>query len=134
MSGVITVYDEKQHCTAKKMPQEKKVFMDCPYTGKGEEFSPTNLVEAALAGCMLLSMGTLAIRNEIDITGAEVEVNIVGSEKPPHGFASIEIVFKMPKNYTDIEKKKLERASAACPIKHSFRPDVAISVKYNYPE
>ena len=44
----------------------KSVAMDCPYTGKGEELSPGNLLEAALAGCMLISMGPTATREGIN--------------------------------------------------------------------
>lgn len=48
MGDVSTTYDGSQHCSALKHSQNRSVSMDCPYTGKGEEFSPTNLVEAAL--------------------------------------------------------------------------------------
>ena len=61
-SSVLTTYDALQHCVSVKSAQGKQLAMDCPYTGKGEEFSPTELVEAALAGCMLMSMGALAMR------------------------------------------------------------------------
>jgi hypothetical protein len=61
--------------------------MDCPYTGNGNEFSSGELDEAALADCMLLSMGVMAM---------------------------------------------LERAVERCQIKHSFSPDVPVSVCYNY--
>jgi uncharacterized OsmC-like protein len=87
MSKVQTTYDAPQHCGASRGPQGKTVGMDCPYTGKGEEFSPTNLVEAALAGCMLLSMGAPATRNELDISGTRVDVKISATEKPPIRFS-----------------------------------------------
>lgn len=51
MGDIRTTYDALQHCTAVKESRAKAVSMDCPYTGKGEEFSPTNLVEAVLGGC-----------------------------------------------------------------------------------
>ena len=67
MSQVTTVYDASQHCKITKVPQNLNVEMDCPYTGKGEKFSPDVLLVSALAGCMLISMGTLAMRNNINI-------------------------------------------------------------------
>ena len=73
MASLKVTYDGFQHCTALAYPQGKTAAMDCPYTGKGEELSPANMVGSGLAGCMLISMGTLAIRDEIDITGATVE-------------------------------------------------------------
>ncbi len=72
MSRILTTYDGPQHCAATREPHGESVAMDCPYTGKGEELSPTNLVEAALGGCMLLSMGNLAMRNNIDIKGTKI--------------------------------------------------------------
>ena len=76
MTDVHTTYDSLQHCTALKESRAKLVSMDCPYTGMGEEFSPTNLVEAALGGCMLLAMGAIGLRHEINLSGARVDVDI----------------------------------------------------------
>ena len=133
-SQVQTVYDEPQHCIAVKQPQEKTVAMDCPYTGKGEEFSPTNLLEAALAGCMLLSMGMVAMRNKIDITGTRVDVKISTRLEPVMRYEAIDVTFTMPRNFSDPDRIRLKTAAAACPIKHSFDPSIPINVQYNYPE
>ncbi len=65
-------YDGDQHCTGLQ-PNGKTVAVDCDRTGKGEELFPDNLVGTGLAGCMLLSMGGLAKRDGIDISGTEVE-------------------------------------------------------------
>lgn len=134
MTGVRTTYDGPQHCSAHKESHGKTVAMDCPYTGKGEEFSPTNLVEAALAGCMLLSMGTLAVRNEIDISGARIEVKISVTDRPVMRFDSIDVEVTMPRDYSAKDRVRLERSAEACPIKHSFGSAIPISVTYSYPE
>ena len=134
MTGVRTTYDGPQHCFALKEPQGKSVTMDCPYTGKGEEFSPTNLLEAALAGCMLLSMGALATRNEIDISGTRIEVKISTTDKPPMRFNGIDIEVAMPRDFSKKDRLRLERAAEACPIKHSFGSEIPISVSYSYPK
>ena len=134
MSKVVTVYDEMQHCVSTKYPQEKTVGTDCPYTGKGEEFSPGNLVEAALAGCILLSMGPVAIRGELDLSGARVDVSISMADKPPMRFGAIDVTINMPRNFGEKDRAKLERAAEMCPIKHSFDPDIPITVRFNYPE
>jgi len=58
-------YDGFQHATALQEEREnargKTVATDCPYTGKGEEFSPLELTGTGVAGCCLISMGTLAM-------------------------------------------------------------------------
>jgi putative redox protein len=112
-------------------PQGKIVATDCPYTGKGEEFSPMNLVGSGLAGCMLISMGTLAMRDQLDISGARVHVELVGSEKR---IETIDLTFTMPRNFSEVERTKLQRAAESCPIEHSFHPDIPITIRYDYPE
>jgi len=131
MNTLRITYDELQHCTALREPQGNTVAMDCPYTGKGEEFSPGNLVGAGLAGCMLISMGTLALRDKIDISGTSVDVQMTQSDKR---IEAISLLFSMPRNFSAKERVKLERAAGLCPIKNSFHPDATISVKYKYPE
>ena len=105
----------------------------CPCC-KGEEFSPGNLVEAALGGCMLLSMGTLAQRDQIDITGTHVDVKITSTDSPIMRFKDIAVTITMPRSFSKVERIKLERAAEACPIKHSFDADIAIAMSYVYPE
>jgi len=131
MAKLQVTYDGYQHCTAIKMPQNKTVAMDCPYTGKGEELSPANLVGAGLAGCMLISMGTLALRDEIDINGTCVDVEVEQSEKH---IESISILFNMAQTYSEMDRVKLERAAGLCPIKSSFHSDTTISIEYKYPD
>ena len=131
MASLQVTYDGFQHCTALKQPQGKTAAMDCPYTGKGEELSPANMVGAGLAGCMLISMGTLALRDEIDIKGTRVDVEVEQSEKH---IESISLVFNMAHAYSEKERQKLERAAGMCPIKSSFHPDASINIEYRYPD
>jgi len=124
-------YDGSQHCTAVLEPQGKIVATDCPYTGKGEEYSPMNLVGTGLAGCMLISMGTLAMRDQLDISGTRVHVELGGSLKR---IETIDLTFTMSRNFSEVERIKLQRAAESCPIEHSFHPDIPITIRYDYPE
>ena len=134
MGDILTIYDSLQHCSAVKESRDKTIFMDCPYTGKGEEFSPTNLVEAALGGCILMAMGTLAMRHGIDLTNSQVAVTITATDKPKMRFNSIDIQIAMPSGLSEADRAKLKRAAEGCPIKHSFAPDIPLHVKYTYPD
>lgn len=134
MYDVQTTYDRLQHCTAVKRSRDKTVAMDCPYTGKGAEFSPTNLVEAALGGCILIAMGTLAMRHGLDLSGAKIEVHIAATNQPVMRFTGVDIAVIMPKDLSAADRARLERAAEGCPIKHSFAPDVPVNVTYEYPE
>lgn len=132
MTQLKTTYDDIQHCTAVDAVRAKSVAMDCPYTGKGEELSPGNLLEAALAGCMLMSMGAVAKRDGIDLTNAVVEVELVGTPPPKIGYSAVNAVVKMPRGIGPGDRGKLERAADACPIKHSLDPNINVSVEYEY--
>ena len=134
MGDVSTTYDGPQHCLGRKHSQAKSVAMDCPYTGKGEEFSPTNLVEAGLAGCILLSMGTFALHSGIDVSGicVEVKMNAVGTANMR--FESIDVKVNMPAGLSQKDRKRLQGAAELCPIKHSFSENIPIRVEWNYPD
>ena len=132
MTDVHTTYDSLQHCTALKESRARAVSMDCPYTGKGEEFSPTNLVEAALGGCMLLAMGAIATRHDVDLSGVRIDVSISATDKPVMRFGEVDVAVMMPASLTEKERAMLERAAEGCPIKHSFGSDIPVRVSYRY--
>ena len=134
MADVHTLYDATQHCVALKESRHKTVAMDCPYTGKGEEFSPTNLLQAALSGCMLLAMGAPAARHSIDMTGARIDVDVTATETPVMRFQSFDVQVAMPAGLSHADRTMLERAADGCPIKNSFAPDIPITTHYNYPD
>lgn len=134
MSKVVTEYDSSQHCKTTKIPQNLTVEMDCPYTGKGEKFSPGDLLESALAGCMLISMGTLAMRNNFDISGTKISVEIDATVDSVMRYTGITVNVAMAKNFDEKDRLKLERAAETCPIKHSFKSDIPVTVNYTYPE
>jgi uncharacterized OsmC-like protein len=137
LAKVSLTYDGFQHATSLQEEREnargKTVATDCPYTGKGEELSPLELTGTGVAGCCLISMGTLAVRKNIDITGTRVDVNLSWTEKMDR-IGAIDLTFNMAKNYSEKERMMLERAADACPIKHSFHPDTKITVQFIYPE
>lgn len=133
MSQVTTVYESSQHSKATKSTQNLEVEMDCPYAGKGENFSPGDLLESALAGCMLISMGTLAMRNNIDLSGTKISVDIDSTIDPVMRYTGITMNVEMVKNFDEKDRIKLEHAAETCPIKHSYKSDIAISVNYSYP-
>lgn len=136
MSELRISYDGIQHCTALQEPQGKAVAMDaCPATrGKGEEFSPMNLVGAGLAGCMLFSIGMVALQDKLDISGVRVDVKALITDRPVIRIGKIDLTFNMPRNFSPADRIKLEEAAGMCPIRSSLHPDIPISAHFNYPE
>jgi uncharacterized OsmC-like protein len=135
MSELRVSYDGIQHATALQEPQGKTVAMDaCPATGgKGEEFSPMNLVGAGLVGCMLFSMGVVALQDTLDISGVRVDVKTLITDRPVVRIGKIDLTFNMPRNFSPADRLKLEEAAGMCPIRSSFHPDIIISTHFNYP-
>ena len=96
--------------------------------GKGETFSPTDMVATALGSCMLTIMGIRARDKQIDIEGAEVET-IKTMASDPRRISKIDIKLTMPaKGYSQKDKKILEAAAMACPVSRSLHSDLELSI------
>ncbi len=131
-STVKLTYDSDHHVTASKEPQHKIIGVDCPYTGDGEEFSPANLLCVSLGSCMLLSMGYLAARDHLDLSGTELTVGFREEAKPFPHVASISYVFDIPRRFGVVETRKIENAVELCPIKSNIGENTEISMTFNY--
>jgi len=131
MSQVQVTYTGDQRCTALSVKNGKTVALDCPLT-KGEEFSPGSLVAAGLAGCMLISMATFSERHGFDISGTQVDVDMSMTDKPETRIDAIDVTVRVSKGVPETAQKSLEKAAAACPIKHSFCPDTKISTHFEF--
>jgi uncharacterized OsmC-like protein len=102
------------------------IITDAPTdnNGKGEAFSPTDLVATALGSCILTIMGIKAKDAEIDMDGAEVEITKVMASNPRR-ISKIIATIQMPqKDYSTRDKKILEKAAHHCPVFNSLSPDL----------
>ena len=99
--------------------------------GEGREFSPTDLVAAALATCVLTVMGLSAKAQGVDIAGAEVTVEKEMSSSPRR-IGALTVQVRMPPGIPEAARAKLERAAMTCPVKPSLHPDVDVSVQFNW--
>lgn len=110
------------------------VITDAPVDnkGKGEAFSPTDLVASALASCMLTIMGIAAREHQFNIDGTKAEITkIMASD--PRRISEVHIVLTFPDfRYTDKQKKILERISKTCPVALSLHPDLKQDVQLKF--
>ena len=125
-------YDGDQHVTAVNEPNLNEVSIDCPYTGKGEEFSPASLFSISLASCMLLSMGALAQRDGLELRGTVVDISFTGMEKRAPHIDTISLVFNVPRQFADADCRKLERAAELCPIMASIDAGTKIHTEFHF--
>lgn len=100
--------------------------------GKGERFSPTDLVATGLANCMLTIMGMKAAQMQVNIDGTDVEIEKIMAAAPRR-IQEIRIDFYMPeKEYSDKDKKILEGAALSCPVAQSLNPAVEQIVVFHW--
>lgn len=99
--------------------------------GDGSQFSPTDLVAAALGSCMISTMAIVAERDGIDIAGVTFDVE-KHMHPEPRRIGKLPVVIHMPARLTSAERTKLERAALTCPVHRSLLPEIEKEVKFVY--
>ncbi|MFB5945814.1 OsmC family protein [Albibacterium profundi] len=101
--------------------------------GKGEAFSPSDLLATALGSCMLTIMGIAAREHQIDLEQVELETTKVMAENPRR-VSRLDIVFNFPKGqqYSEKEKAILEKAAKTCPVYYSIHADIEKNLQFNW--
>ena len=100
--------------------------------GRGEAFSPTDLVSTALGSCMMTVMGIVAERHQWDLVGSTFAVKKHMSTEAPRRIAQIDVTFTLPAALTPIERVLLERSAHTCPVGLSLHPDVRQNIVFEY--
>lgn len=117
---------------AEHLKSGEKFITDAPIdnNGKGEAFSPTDLMATSLANCAVTIMGIAANNHDINIDGTEAEVTKhMGTE--PRRVVQIDVKFTMPsRDYSSKERKILEVAARTCPVSYSLHPDLIQNISF----
>jgi len=101
--------------------------------GKGEAFSPTDLVATSLASCMITVMGINARQHGIDMDGTRAEVEKEMSTNPRR-IKAVRININFPHAYTKKERTLLERTAHACPVVNSLNNNLEKDITFHYPD
>lgn len=128
-------YEGFLRTTAVHLKSQTQIETDAPTdnNGKGERFSPTDLVATALASCMFTIMGIVAERNQIDIEGCEATVEKIMASNPRRiGEIKVDIYFPEGKTYTEKDKKLLEHAAHTCPVAESLHRDCIQTITFHW--
>jgi uncharacterized OsmC-like protein len=99
--------------------------------GKGEAFSPTDLVAAALGGCMLTIMGIAALRHGFDVDGTRISTMKIMTDNPRR-IGEIVVEFHFPHSYEEKHRRVIEAAARECPVARSLHPDLKQTITFNY--
>ena len=133
MSKANIVYQNNLRTESEHIASGEKIITDAPVdnNGKGEAFSPTDLVATALGSCMITIMAISANKYDIDVSGTNASVKkIMGSD--PRRISEISIDINMNKNIEEKDRKRLERAALACPVHKSLHPDLEKKIRFIY--
>ena len=134
METIKTKYLGNLRTQATHVRSGNRIITDAPVDnqGKGEAFSPTDLLAASLGSCMTTIMGIKADKNNINIEGAQLRITKIMAEKPRRVIEII-VEFDMPqKNYSEQEKEFLKEAAINCPVAKSLNPEIKQTVIFNY--
>ena len=133
MSTSKIIYKNNLRTEAQHIASGQKIITDAPLdnNGKGEAFSPTDLVATALASCMITIMAIAAEKNGINISETSASVKKVMGINP-RTISDIVIEIKMSKDLALKDRKRLEKADLACPVHKSLHPDMNKEITFSY--
>lgn len=134
MATIETVYLGELRTEATHVRSDNKLITDAPVdnNGKGEAFSPSDLLATALGSCMLTIMGMAAREQEINMDGTTCSITKIMAAEPRR-VGEAQITFNFPKkNYSDKVKTVLQRAALTCPVAKSLHPDLLQNVVFNF--
>lgn len=130
------IYKGELRTEATHLASGTQIITDAPVDnhGKGEAFSPTDLVATALASCMCTIMGIVANRHELNIEGTKCEVEKIMVANPRR-IGEIKILLTFPPTApADAHSRELlERAAMTCPVFESLHPDCIKSIQFLWP-
>jgi putative redox protein len=135
MVQIEITYQGGLRCQAVHGPSGTKLVTDAPVDnhGRGESFSPTDLVATALGVCIPTIMGIVAEREKIDLTAMRITIQKEMSAEPPRRIAKLTTRIEMPGGLTDAHKAKLEKAAYTCPVHQTLHGNVEIPIEFVYP-
>lgn len=133
MVKMTAVYTGHKHCQANHGPSGSIIETDAPKDnqGRGEKFSPTDLVATALGTCVLTTIAIFAEKDGVNVTGSRMSVEKVMTP-PPRRIASLKVVLEMPSAIPAEYREKIRSYAENCPVKKSLHPDVDAPIEIHF--
>ncbi len=129
-------YRGRLRCGARHAPSGETLTTDAPVDnqGRGETFSPTDLVATALGTCVATIMGIYAERNGIALEGMRAVVEKEMTSEAPRRIARLSLAFRMPPGLSAGARTSLEAFVDACPVRRSLHPSIEVPIRFEYPD
>ncbi len=134
MVEVTSRYEGHLRCTATHPQSNASITTDAPRDnhGRGEAFSPTDLVGAALGTCMMTIMGIVAARHSIDLTGMTARTEKEMTTDGPRRIKSLTTTIHVPLAADHPHRAALENAAHTCPVHKSLHADIEAPIAFVY--
>jgi putative redox protein len=132
MVTLTSVYEGGLRCRATHGPSGTTLVTDAPVDnhGKGESFSPTDLVASALGACMMTILAIVAERHGVDVAGMKAETVKEMTQTPPRRISSLRTRLTIPLPADHPRRAALEEAARTCPVHKSLHPDIDASIEF----
>jgi len=130
------VYEGDLRTVATHLRSQTMIETDAPpdNQGKGERFSPSDLVATALGSCMMTIMGIKARDLKVDLKGTRIDIEKI-MKADPRRIGGVNLTFHFPEGFQATEKERniLERAAHTCPVIFSINPEIQVNTVFNWP-
>ncbi|MEK6615540.1 MAG: OsmC family protein [Bacteroidota bacterium] len=128
------VYKGELRTSAVHIKSGQQIITDAPIdnNGKGEAFSPTDLLATSLGACLLTVMGIVAKRHTINMDGTKAKILKVMADTPRRISELHLDIFFPANNYSQKEKDILEHTALTCPVAKSLHPDIKQKTHFHY--
>ena len=134
MVNIDVRYEGGLHCHAIHGPSGRELSTDAPVDnqGRGQSFSPTDLVATALGTCMATIMGIVADRNGWNIDGTRMSIAKEMTAEGPRRIRRLAVVVDAPAGLDPAAQQALENAAHTCPVRLSILPAIEVPVEFHW--
>lgn len=133
MVKVQAVYQGEKHTKVTHGPSGAVLETDAPKdnNGRGESFSPTDLVAAALGSCLLTVMAISAEKDGLDMKGAKANV-VKEMSANPRRISRLTVVVEMPAGFPKAQREKFEAIARTCPVAKSLADHLEAPINFEW--
>ena len=134
MKPITVTYTGDLHCEALHADSGRTLQTDAPKDnqGRGEAFSPTDLLATSYATCVMTILALLARRLDVEMTGATARVDKQMSEDSPRRIVALPLTIAISATPSDEVRQKMEHAALTCPVHHSLHPSIDKTITFEW--